>query len=307
MDDFYKSDLKEKKYKFYDKNTIGHIEIKNLDCFYFTRYYPINRFGYDESQEFVFNFKSGDYPRVYAQIFSRTILKLFEDLVEKDTEKHIIEDIIILPIPASTREKHKQRFRELFRLISKETGVKDGYEYIKVLNDVEAKHLNNNRTSLDEHIEIDYSFLEEYNYIILIDDVITTGKTISEFANKIRSLEVLKKYGSTKKSYFIIGLTLGKTFNQLDLLIDELENDKIESDSTFKKNSFNSLSELDPLDIYKGIDVFGYISYRIPLYRTVEKNIIETYIEEYDEQHNLVFHTKFTDLEEEEQNEIIKK
>lgn len=248
---FGKDKLKEKKYNFYDKNIIGHIEIKNLDCFYFTRYYPINRFGYDESQEFVFNFKSGDYPRIYAQIFSRTILKLFKELEEK---------IIILPVPASTREKHKQRYKELFRLISEQTGVKNGYEYIKVLNDVEAKHLNNNRTSLDEHIEIDYSFLEKYNYIILIDDVITTGKTISEFANKIRNLEVLRKYASVEKIYFTIGLTLGKTFNQLDLLIDELENDKIESDSTFKRNSFNSLLELNPLELYEKIDIFFYTS-----------------------------------------------
>ena len=52
----------EKKYNFYDKNLIGHIEIRNLDCFYFTRYYPVNKYGYNENQEFIFDFKEGVSP-----------------------------------------------------------------------------------------------------------------------------------------------------------------------------------------------------------------------------------------------------
>ena len=80
------------------------------------------------------------------------------NLKYKETGKSFLEEIIILPVPASTQEKHQKRYEDLFRLISEKTGVKNGYYYIKIKNNVEAKHLSNTRTSLDDHIEINYSF-----------------------------------------------------------------------------------------------------------------------------------------------------
>jgi hypothetical protein len=295
----------EKKYNFYDKNLIGHIEIKNLDCFYFTRYYPTSKYGYNENQEFIFNFKDGTCPEIYAQIFSRAILNLFKGLINTETNKVILEDTIILPVPASTQEKHKMRYQDLFKLISEKTGVGNGYEYIKIKNDVEAKHLNNNRTSLEKHIEIDYSFMKNYTNIILIDDVITTGKSISDLANKFRNLKVLQEYVGIAKPQFIIGLVLGKTFNQLDLLNDELIDEKIVSnpDSTFKLNSFNNLLELDPIDIIKGIDIFHYDSFGVPdirfIYRKDPLGLNRPLMEKYEREHlYIVFHQKFSVLNE---------
>mgnify|MGYP001268736207 CR=1 FL=1 len=293
----------EKKYNFYNKDLIGHTEIRNLDCFYFTRYYPTSKYGYNENQEFIFDFKEGVCPEIYAQIFSRTILKLFGNLVLKSTKENLIEKTIILPVPASTQEKQKKRYKELFKLISEKTGVGNGYEYIKIKNDVEAKHLSNNRTSLDEHIEIDYSFLKEYRYIILIDDVITTGKTISELASKFRNIEILQKYvPNSEMKRFIVGMTLAKTFSHLDLLNEELIDEKIVSDpnSTFKSNSFNNFLKLDPIDIIKGIDTFFYTSFGISDIKFKDEvsngNITsKEYIKEY---YYLTSHNKFSILNE---------
>ena len=293
----------EKKYNFYDKNLIGHIEIKNLDCFYFTRYYPTSKYGYNENQEFIFNFKDGTCPEIYAQIFSRAILNLFKGLINTETNKVILEDTIILPVPASTQEKHKMRYQDLFKLISEKTGVGNGYEYIKIKNDVEAKHLNNNRTSLDEHIEIDYSFMKNYTNIILIDDVITTGKSISELASKFRNIEILQKYvPNSEMKRFIVGMTLAKTFSHLDLISDELGNEKIVSDpnSTFKSNSFNNFFKLDPIDIIKGIDTFFYTSFEITDIKFKDEVsdgsiISKEYIKEY---YYLISHNKFSILNE---------
>ena len=133
----------EKKYNFYDKNLIGHTEIRNLDCFYFTRYYPVNKYGYNENQDFIFEFKEGTCPEIYARIFSRTILSLFGDLIYGNQENHtkFLEKTIILPVPASTQEKHKQRYEDLFRLISEKTGVINGYDVITVSKNREASHL----------------------------------------------------------------------------------------------------------------------------------------------------------------------
>ena len=261
----------EKKYNFYDKNLIGHIEIKNLDCFYFTRYYPTSKYGYNENQEFIFNFKDGTCPEIYAQIFSRAILNLFKGLINTETNKVILEDTIILPVPASTQEKHKMRYQDLFKLISEKTGVGNGYEYIKIKNDVEAKHLSNTRTSLDEHIEIDYSFMEHYKNIILIDDIITKGRTISEFADKFRDLECYNKYYPNNsypfaEGHFIVGLTLGKTVSTCELasdLADDLFDDAITEDTNVEKgfipNEFNKVSSLNSIEVYKNIDQFFYL------------------------------------------------
>jgi hypoxanthine phosphoribosyltransferase len=302
----------EKKYNFYDKDIIGHTEIRNLDCFYFTRYYPVNKYGYNENQDFIFEFKEGTCPEIYARIFSRTILSLFGDLIYRNQENHtkFLEKTIILPVPASTQEKHKQRYEDLFRLISEKTGIGNGYKYIKIKNDVEAKHLNNNRTSLDEHIEIDYSFLKEYRHIILIDDVITTGKTISEFADKFRKLEYFIKDKNLSNKlllnvfdYSIIGLTLAKTVSQVDLLSDELKDDEFDKkeNKTFYKNSFNILSKLDSLEVWKNLDEFHLGAFPDSEDVDIEEdeygNVCN--IKEYTTWSYEVFHTKFKSLNEE--------
>ena len=295
----------EKKYNFYDKNLIGHTEIRNLDCFYFTRYYPVNKYGYNENQDFIFEFKEGTCPEIYARIFSRTILSLFGDLIYGNQENHtkFLEKTIILPVPASTQEKHKQRYEDLFRLISEKTGIGNGYKYIKIKNDVEAKHLSNNRTSLDEHIEIDYSFLKEYRRIILIDDVITTGKTISEFADKFRNLKFFKEnskyfdFGDTPY-FLIIGLTLAKTVSQVDLLSDELKDDEFDKkeNKTFYKNSFNTLSKLDSLEVWENLDKFYFEFY--PDHEEYDADEANYEINRYMICSCDVYHTKFKFLNE---------
>lgn len=256
----------ELKYASFDGKYIAHKNIKNLDCFYFVRYYPVNKYGYMDEQDFIFDFKNGLHSEYFSNVFAFAIFRLF-GLTYKDTGKSFLEETIILPVPASTQEKQEKRYKKLFELISEKTGVGNGYEYIKIKNDVEAKHLSNTRTSLEEHIEIDYSFMEHYKNIILIDDIITKGRTISEFADKFRDLECYNKYYPNNsypfaERHFIVGLTLGKTISASDIA-DDLFDDAIIEDTNEEKgfipNEFNKVSSLNPIEVYKNIDQFFYL------------------------------------------------
>lgn len=223
------------KYAEYNDNIIGYAEVKDLNCFYFTKYYPVNRYGYTQNQQFVFDLKNGVNPEYYAEIFSIGINKLFGNLAYKNNKK-MINEITIIPVPASSKETHERRFKKLFELISEKTGVRNGYDVVEILNDKMPKHLGNQYNSLDSHIKIHFEKIKEPKKIILIDDVITTGRTILEFANKFKNNKL--------DSEFVIAMALSKTisFNETMLADYSINNNK---NFNIGMNNIESLNSLE--------------------------------------------------------------
>lgn len=174
----------------------------SIEYFNLTTYFPI-RFG-TLNQNFIYNFKNGKNSEYYANIFSEVITDLFCG------NKNLIETVTILPIPASTRYKTEIRYKRLFELISEKTGVINGYDIVETLNDVQAKHLNNNQDYEEDHLKFNLEKLKSPVRILIIDDVITRGHTLKDFVKKLT--ETLKKEKKINNP-FIKGLLLSKTID----------------------------------------------------------------------------------------------
>lgn len=120
-------------------------------------------------------------------------------------------------IPASTHDKTEERFEYFCEVFCKQTGFQNGYGLIRNSDDREAKHLVENRNSVDVAAHISFGNVRGKN-IILFDDVYTTGKSF------LRVASALQERGARK----IRGLFLAKTHWK-----EELEEQGFYFDSSF--------------------------------------------------------------------------
>lgn len=199
----------------YDKGIIYYENIKSLDCFSLTKYFP-TRYGY-LNQGFVFDFKNGKKPELYAEIFAETICNLLKN------RKDLLKETIIVPVTASTKLINEIRFKKLFELISLKSGVANGYNAVEVKQDRQPKHMRGYfQTSSKGAVDIDFNQLKNFKRIILIDDVITKGNSVSEFATKIKNN--LRTNG--KNSPSILVLSLGRTVKAEEVEAEKIQNNK---------------------------------------------------------------------------------
>lgn len=194
----------------FDFDYIGHSKYENLDCFFSLYYYPVNKYGYGHNQELTFGFKDGMFCEDNSKILSYYLLKLFGKSLKKSEDLEFLKTVTILPIPASNSERNEKRFKRLFELISEKIGVQNGFDFIKVTEAIEQKHLQDSSHRVDkENFEICFDKIKKPYRIVLIDDVITRGHTMR---NLKKQLEREIREGEKEES-FIIGLTLSKTYS----------------------------------------------------------------------------------------------
>ena len=107
---------------------------------------------------------------------------------------------VLVPVPASTREKHRTRYEAFCRKLSADMGVADGYGAITVAYDraqYKGTHGNGDRTAnLEFHPE-----RFRGKCVLLVDDVLTTGATFIALRRKLIA------HGAK----FVIGMFLAKT------------------------------------------------------------------------------------------------
>ncbi|MGL5904381.1 MAG: ComF family protein, partial [Cetobacterium sp.] len=160
---------------------------------YIMNYYP-KRVEVGEEEEktrkLVYDFKDGKNKEYYAN--------LIKDYMQKNNISK--ENLTIVPIPASSSSKNHKRYYELFKELSDSLNIENGFDYIKVTSDRDAKHLSEDRDNSNKNYEIDYNKIKNKN-ILLLDDIITTGNGFSELSNE------LIKNGSKE----VKGLFLAKT------------------------------------------------------------------------------------------------
>ena len=203
----------------YDRGIIYHENIKSLDCFSLTKYYP-TRYGF-LNQEFIFDFKEGKNTELYAGIFAEVICDLLRN------EEDLLKKTIIVPVTASTKVTNEIRFKKLFELISLKSGVANGYDAVEVKQDRPAKHKNwcGQRLS-EEMVGIDFKKFKNFERIILIDDVITKGNSVLEFAERLENKLKNKLKNPIMNTPYIFALSLGRTIKAEEVEAIKIQENK---------------------------------------------------------------------------------
>ena len=179
-----------------------------LHCFSLYYYYPTTC-GWDVDQRdwdirnLIWNFKANpNKPQSSIEIalrheqamdkviplIKRVIQRYFGDMADKLT---------LVCIPSSKRIVTERRYKDFSAKLCSLTGMSNGYDYVNVLSEGEAKHLGG---SAQAKYTVDNSYFKN-RFVILFDDVITSGRSMENFKH------LLEQTGAT----VIAGLSIGKT------------------------------------------------------------------------------------------------
>lgn len=165
----------------------------NIRYFYLFDYLPLNysrlkynirNFSLTDSEilvkvreDIILKFKQGEIGLELAGLIAFSILK--EDVnIFKD------KSFAICMIPSSTAEKNSMRFNTLLYQISYYLNITNGYSYFKRIKDRDDTRVIDKR-NVDTFEGIEISSEIRGKKIILIDDVITSGKSLYSFERKL--------------------------------------------------------------------------------------------------------------------------
>lgn len=139
----------------------------------------------------------------YAHYYTMELLKYYGSTLEK------LQLDVVMPIPISRKKKIKRGFNQaelIAKPIAKALGVQiDTKTLIRIKDTTPQKKLNNKDRI--KNLEKAFKILKnsvEYKNVLLVDDIYTTGSTISECA------KILKASGAERIYY--ISLCIGKGF-----------------------------------------------------------------------------------------------
>ena len=164
-------------------------------CFSMYYYFPTTcewEAGEDvwDVRHLIWDFKDG---KLDAQTKVKNLIKrLLEHCFQKD-----VSELTLVCICASTMEKTERRYGTFSRQLCTETGMTNGYGYIKVQQDGEAMHTGGTTRA---QLAIHQSFFTGRN-VILFDDVVTTGGSMLKYKSE------LEKRGAN----VIAGISIGRT------------------------------------------------------------------------------------------------
>jgi len=122
---------------------------------------------------------------------------------------------VLLPIPASTRERQTERYEILCRDLSRYLGIVNGYDFYYFKYDRKSGEVRRHGMSAVEHVEFteaSISFLKD-KHILLVDNNYTSGK----------SFETTAAFLSTVDASSITGIFFSKTADRLDSVIQFVE------------------------------------------------------------------------------------
>ena len=111
-----------------DNRFQGFFRLDGSLCLYLYDYCPVRRndkitFEGKKISNLIFKFKSGQVTDLSVKLFSIAISRI--RVIQENKHR-----AVLIPIPASTREKNRIRYQEFCRKLSADIGVADGYEAI---------------------------------------------------------------------------------------------------------------------------------------------------------------------------------
>ena len=149
----------------------------------------------------VWNFKNNP-EKVYDEENAKAVewvVKQAEKIIVTTFGKENAQYITFVCIPASSQEMTERRYKVFSEKLCKVTGMINAFNHIKVTQAKAEKH-NGGTSFSQDMIEYDKDFFKN-KYVLLFDDVITSGSSMKSFKSKLHEL------GST----VIGGMSLGRT------------------------------------------------------------------------------------------------
>lgn len=160
-------------------------------------YIPVRYQGLSTSQlqdrKEVFNFKDGN----ISASLKQSILSRVRNIISANPSNWVI-----CFIPASTKAKTFNRFSSLALFLSREAGCEVFIDAITNRVDKEAGHISGKSNNPTEDFAFNTSYFKGKK-VILIDDVITRGRTFDDTAFK------LERFGANE----VVGLFVAKTIH----------------------------------------------------------------------------------------------
>lgn len=183
-------------------------------CFSLYNYYPTTCNWEASSDEWdirklIWNFKANpNRPTPMSEIkmlHEESMQRVLPDLIKCLTQYFgsNLKKLTLVCIPSSKKEVTERRYKQFSEILTSNTGMANGYDYIQVVKDGGAKHLGETTSAT---YQINSTFFNG-RYVLLFDDVITSGKSMATFAN------TLQKVGA----YVVGGISLGRTKHQREL------------------------------------------------------------------------------------------
>ncbi len=160
----------------------GKLRVDGALCFYIHDYYPVSHklkltTEQKKAVNLVLRFKEGACTSLAAKVFELAISRMeyFDNL----------EDYVLIPIPASTRERHRQRFESFCSKLAFRLLIEDGFQAIRIEHDREQQKGRSQRDI--SGLVFDPAYIEGRD-VLLIDDVLTTGNSFTLVKRELEKL-----------------------------------------------------------------------------------------------------------------------
>lgn len=132
------------------------------------------------NNRFVYDFKAGDKGAVQicAEWLVRYLTKQYSS---------ILEDFVVVFAPCSTQWKYNKRFGYLAAILNA-AGIMTANEHVHIFGERKPTHNGGSHVVNEEiyHVSVDGKFFKG-KQVILFDDLLTSGKTIEDFRNKLEA------------------------------------------------------------------------------------------------------------------------
>jgi len=140
--------------------------------------------------EWVINFKNGhkDQLKEAAQM---VIKKLNQWYGKKASE------LVIVPVPCASMSQYRFRFAYFCAVVSKTLGQENGLQHVEIVGKRTAAHRSAGHNVVcedDYNVIIDGDFFKGRK-VVVVDDVISSGRTADDFANQLTELGAIVKGG----------------------------------------------------------------------------------------------------------------
>lgn len=186
-------------------------QIFKLRYKYLLKYYPTTcKFEANEDEladrRTVWNFKNEPgviSPEAHRQALNEIIPRIKEILINTFGNSSL-KYLTFVCVPASSQEKTEARYKEFSARLCGETNMENAYDHIKVINNRISKHKGGGRFKNGD-LQFDEDFFKD-KYVLLFDDVITSGVTICKLKMEMEQLG----------AKVVCGLSIGKTKRRRD-------------------------------------------------------------------------------------------
>lgn len=182
-------------------------KLGSLPYYYFFNYYPVD---FDEISEYSDRIREGIWKFKDGLDIVLQPHYLLENILSQFFTKEELSQMVFVCVPSSSKESNDKRYQFFSVRVSERTGLINGFKHLKVRGVKNEKHLKKTK-EIDEFeeeysIELDKNFFNG-KFIILFDDIVTSGSTMLEMKRRIEEVGAI----------VICALSLGKTVREIDV------------------------------------------------------------------------------------------